>query len=105
MNSPTTGNWEGYVAHDLTAYWVANSPLVMVDQYVPNLSRYTAIAIDVGDQDSGSAANESLEQALTRLGVAHTFELYEGTHTSRVRERFESEVIPFFSAHLEDPAD
>ena len=36
---------------DVLARWAANAPLAFVDQYVGNLRRYRAIAIDVGDQD------------------------------------------------------
>jgi S-formylglutathione hydrolase len=84
----------------IAAKWVANSPLVMVDQYVPNLKRYHAIAMDVGLQDPLLGNNKDLDQALVRLGVTHTFETYEGTHTSRVKERFAAKVLPFFSTNL-----
>jgi enterochelin esterase-like enzyme len=84
----------------IAAKWVANSPLVMVDQYVPNLKQYHAIAMDVGTEDTLGAANKDLDESLTRLGIQHTFELYEGNHTNRVRERFEAKVIPFFAQHL-----
>jgi S-formylglutathione hydrolase FrmB len=87
----------------VAAKWVANSPLVMVDQYVPSLKKYRAIALDVGLQDPLLATNTQLEQALTRLRVAHTFETYEGTHISRVKDRFETKVLPFFSANLTFP--
>ena len=91
---------DGVVQPLIAAKWIANSPLVMVDQYVPSLKQYKAIAIDVGNEDPLGAANKDLDQALTRLGVMHTFELYEGTHASRVRERFETKVISFFAQHL-----
>jgi S-formylglutathione hydrolase FrmB len=84
----------------VAAKWVANSPLVMVDQYVPSLKMYHAIAVDVGLQDTLLANNQDLDQALTRLGVAHKFETYEGNHMSRVKERFAANVLPFFSANL-----
>jgi hypothetical protein len=38
------------------------------------------------------------------LGVTHTFETYEGDHNSRVKERFETKVLPFFSNNLTFPA-
>lgn len=91
---------DGVVQPLIAAKWIANSPLVMVDQYVPSLKQYNAIAIDVGDKDPLGAANNDLDQALTRLGVAHTFELYDGDHGNRVRERFQTKVIPFFSKNL-----
>lgn len=85
----------------VAAKWLANAPLVMVDQYVPVLMGYEAIALDVGNNDPLGADTTRLDAALTRLGVAHTYELYEGDHTNRVRERFASKVLPFFSRHLD----
>ncbi|HTT66296.1 MAG TPA: hypothetical protein VMG35_30805, partial [Bryobacteraceae bacterium] len=35
----------------VVARYLANSPIAMVDQYVPNLKRYHAVAMDVGLQD------------------------------------------------------
>jgi enterochelin esterase-like enzyme len=91
---------DGLVQPLIAAKWIANSPLVMVDQYVPNLKQYRAIAMDVGNEDPLGAANKDLDQALTRLGISHTFEVYEGNHTNRVRERFETKVIQFFAQRL-----
>ena len=85
----------------IAAKWLANSPLVMVDQYVPSLARYAAIAIDVGNADPLRADNVRLNAALTRLGVEHAFEEYEGDHVNRVGRRFRANVLPFFSRHLE----
>jgi S-formylglutathione hydrolase FrmB len=84
----------------IAAKWVANSPLIMVDQYVPNLKRYRAIAIDVGLQDTLVTTNTQLDQSLTRLGVQHKFETYEGDHMSGVKSRFAANVLPFFSQNL-----
>jgi enterochelin esterase-like enzyme len=91
---------DGEVQPLIAAKWVANSPLVMVDQYVPSLKQYSAIAIDVGDMDPLGAANVDLDKALTRLGVAHQFEQYPGDHTNRVGARFGSHLLPFFSKRL-----
>ncbi|MEX1256879.1 MAG: alpha/beta hydrolase-fold protein [Gemmatimonadota bacterium] len=93
-------NEDGVFRPEIAAKWVAHSPLVMVDQYVPNLKRYSAIAMDVGDADPLGAANHDLDAALTRLEIGHSFEEYEGTHTNRVRARFQSNVLPFFSEQL-----
>jgi hypothetical protein len=41
-----------------------------------------------------------LAESLIRLGVTHTFEVYNGDHGNRIRERFESQVLRFFSQHL-----
>ena len=71
----------------------------MVDQYVPNFKSYRAITIDVGIQGR-STTNTQLDQALTRLGVTHKFETYEGTHGNRITARFAAKVLPFFSENL-----
>jgi enterochelin esterase-like enzyme len=85
----------------VAAKWLANAPLLMVDQYVPSLKRYRAIALDVGNADPLRADNVNLDTALKRLRIAHEFEEYEGDHGNRVRERFESKVLPFFSEQLD----
>ncbi|RPI62190.1 MAG: hypothetical protein EHM50_04425 [Lysobacterales bacterium] len=85
----------------VAAKWIANAPLVMVDQYVPSLKEYRAIALDVGNADPLGADNVRLDAALTRLKVEHVFEQYEGDHGNRVRERFATKVLPFFSRYLE----
>ena len=72
----------------------------MVDQYVPNLKRYTAIALDVGNADPLGADNVRLDAELTRLHVEHSFEQYEGNHGNRIKERFRTKVLPFFSREL-----
>src|SRR6266542_818461 len=43
---------------------------------------------------------KTLDSTLTALGIAHSFELYQGTHGSKIRSRLESVVFPFFSAHF-----
>jgi S-formylglutathione hydrolase FrmB len=91
---------DGEVQPLIAAKWVANSPLVMVDQYVPSLKRYRAIAVDVGDKDPLGASNVDLDKALTRLGIAHTFEQFEGDHGNRTAARFVSHLLPFFSKQL-----
>ena len=72
----------------------------MVDQYVPSLTKYRAIAMDVGTKDPFLTTNTQLDQALTRLGVAHKFETYEGDHGNRIAARFAAKVLPFFSENL-----
>jgi len=82
------------------AKWAANAPLAFIDQYVAGLRRYRAIAIDVGDQDGLRVDAGKLHDALDRYGVANTFEIYPGTHTSDVAVRFQEHVMPFFSRTL-----
>ncbi len=85
---------------DIVAKWTANSPLAFIDQYIGNLRQYRAIAIDVGDQDGLRIDTGKLHDALDKYGIVHGFEVYSGTHTSKVADRFQNHVIPFFSQNL-----
>jgi S-formylglutathione hydrolase FrmB len=85
---------------DVLAKWAANAPLALVDQYVGNLRRYRAIAIDVGDQDGLRVDAARLHDALDRYEIANGFEVYPGTHTSRVADRFQNHVLKFFGRTL-----
>jgi len=85
----------------VAAKWITNSPLVMVDQFVANLEQYAAIYLDVGDADGLRGDIERLAAALSRFGIDHRFELYEGDHVNRIAARFGAELVPFFSATLE----
>jgi len=85
---------------DVLAKWTANAPLAFIDQYIGNLREYRAIAIDVGDQDGLKTDTGKLHEVLDTYGIGNTFELYRGTHTSAVADRFQNHVLPFFSANL-----
>jgi S-formylglutathione hydrolase len=91
---------DGQVRPDIIAKWAANAPLAMIDQYVPGLKRYRAMAIDIGTSDSLLPPNQELHRALQRFAVAHTYEEYDGDHTNRIAERLGQKVFPFFSSSL-----
>lgn len=102
-NSPTFFDLpvqDGQPQPAIVAKWIANSPLVMVDQYLTNLRKYHAIMMDVGLQDGLAASNRQLAESLQTFRIAHTFETYEGDHTNHVPERIELKVLPFFSNNL-----
>jgi enterochelin esterase-like enzyme len=90
----------GVVNQDVIAKWAANAPLAFVDQYISNLRQYRAISIDVGDQDGLKAGAAQLHEILDKYGIANSFEIYSGTHTSAVADRFQNHVMPFFSKNL-----
>ena len=90
----------GEQAAAVLARWAANAPLAFLDQYVLELKRYRAIAIDVGDRDGLRVDAGKLHEVLDQYGVANTFEIYSGTHTSDVAVRFQEHVMPFFSRTL-----
>ncbi|HEV2423402.1 MAG TPA: alpha/beta fold hydrolase [Terriglobia bacterium] len=85
---------------DVIAKWTANAPLAFVDQTIRNLRRYRAIAMDVGDQDGLRFDAGKLHDVLDSYGIANSFEIYHGTHTSAVADRFQNHVMPFFSRNL-----
>lgn len=93
--------WKNGVSQpDVLAKWAANAPLAMIDQYIDNLRRYRAIALDVGDQDGLRFDMIKLHDVLDNYGIANSFEIYHGTHTSHVAYRFQNHVMPFFSRNL-----
>jgi enterochelin esterase-like enzyme len=91
---------DGEARPDVLARWNANAPLAFIDQYVLGLKRYAAISIDVGDQDGLRVDTATLHDVLTNYHIEHSFEQYSGTHTSKVADRFQNHVLPFFSQHL-----
>ena len=91
---------DGAPQADVLAKFAANSPLAFLDQWVGNLRRYRAIALDVGDQDGLRTDTGKLHDALDRYGIANSFTVYPGTHTSDVAFRFQDFVMPFFSNSL-----
>jgi S-formylglutathione hydrolase FrmB len=92
---------DGTPQPDVLARWAANAPLAFVDQYVGSLRQYRAIAMDVGDQDGLRADAAKLHDIMDTYGIANGFEIYPGTHTSRVADRFQNYVLKFFSEHLQ----
>jgi hypothetical protein len=62
---------------------------------------YHGISIDVGDKDGLRIDAGKLHDVLDRYGIANRFEIYSGTHTSDVADRFQNHVLPFFSEHLD----
>ncbi|HLK21151.1 MAG TPA: alpha/beta fold hydrolase [Bryobacteraceae bacterium] len=91
---------DGAVRPEVLAKWAANAPLAFIDQYIGNLRQYRAIALDVGDQDFLRTDTGKLHDVLDSYGIAHSFEVYSGTHTSAVADRFQNHVLPFFSKNL-----
>jgi enterochelin esterase-like enzyme len=91
---------DGVPQPDVLAKWTANAPLAFVDQYIRSLRQYRAIAIDVGDQDGLRIDAGKLHDILDKYGIANSFEVYPGTHTSKAADRFQNHVLPFFSQNL-----
>jgi S-formylglutathione hydrolase FrmB len=91
---------DGTIQPEVLARWAANAPLAMFDQYVGNWRQYRAISIDVGDQDRLKDDAAKLHDSFDKYGIANSFEIYPGTHTSAMGIRFQNYVMPFFSKNL-----
>lgn len=96
---------DGVPVPEVQAKFAANAPLAFVDQYIGNLKQYRAIAMDVGDQDGLRFDATKLHAILDSYGIVNGFEIYSGTHTSAVADRFQNHVMPFFSKNLCFTAD
>ncbi|HMB91357.1 MAG TPA: alpha/beta hydrolase-fold protein, partial [Rhodothermales bacterium] len=96
---------DGEVQQDVVARWVANAPLAMLHQHVPELKQFDALAVDVGAQDNFiTMGTRELIRLLNWYDILHTAEIYDpGNHISHVDERVEQFVLPFFSEHLVFP--
>ena len=88
---------DGVPQPEIVAKFTANAPLVFIDQYIGNLKQYRAISIDVGDQDGLRFDTIKLHKILDDYGIANSFEIYSGTHTSAVADRFQNHVLPFLA--------
>ncbi len=85
----------------VAARWVP--PLAQIERYAGSLRRLT-VGFDAGRSDGLAdipASVRALDEKLTGMGIAHSFEIYEGTHGNRIRERLEKVVFPFFSRTLD----
>ncbi len=94
------GTSEGKPNEFVLAQWAANSPAAMAAGYVGALKSMAGIAIDTGDTDFVKPDDVLIHDTLTKLGVAHEWEIYVGDHGNRVTERFKANVLPFFARHL-----
>ncbi|MEO8306572.1 MAG: alpha/beta hydrolase-fold protein [Pseudomonadota bacterium] len=97
LDLPTTN---GVTQKDVIARYAANAPPQMLSKYAKQLKRYAAIAMDVGTKDSLIGGNAAMDKALTLNGVKHTYQTYDGDHVNRIAQRFETQVLPFFSEQL-----
>jgi S-formylglutathione hydrolase FrmB len=83
--------------------WLAHDPVALFASHQANLRQLRAIQFDCGisDQVAGLlAANRLFAQELTKAGIPHRYEEYDGDHNSGIRKRLETKVLPFFSTAL-----
>jgi hypothetical protein len=91
---------DGQPQPDVLAKWAANAPLAFIDQSIGNLRSYRGIAMDVGDQDGLRVDSGKLHDALDRYGIVNALDVYAGTPSSKVADRFQNHVMPFFNQNL-----
>ncbi len=91
---------EGKPQPIIAAKWMANSLLVMLEQYAPALRKYKAIDMSVGTMDNLITGNRQMDEAFTKAGITHNLEIFEGDHNGQVPVNFEKKVLPFFSQQL-----
>ena len=91
---------DGKVQPLIAAKWAANMPVVMLDQYIPEVKRLKGIAMDVGDKDGLAPGLKRFDKALTDYHIAHFYEVYDGDHLNHIKDRIEMKVVPFFSKNL-----
>ena len=93
--------FNGEVLPEIEAKFSANRTMYIIDQYIPNLKRLNAIAMDAGSQDRGiSSSTKKLHELLEAYEIPHRYESYEGDHLNRIAERIRTKTLPFFSEHL-----
>lgn len=82
--------------------WDAHSTLLMVPAHRAALRQMRGIAFDIGEQDQGVAPAEimAMDSAMSRAGVPHVFEIYQGDHVNKIRERLRDRAFPFFTRTL-----
>ncbi|MCW2412700.1 MULTISPECIES: alpha/beta hydrolase [unclassified Sphingobium] len=96
---------QGESREAIMAKRAANAPLSFIDQYVAALRTYRAIGIDVGDQDTIVTAATELHKNLDNYAISNQLDIYPGDHSSKVPERMQKEVLPFFGKNLKIVVD
>jgi S-formylglutathione hydrolase len=85
------------------AKWLASFPVAQARAHRDALEGLRALRFDTVFDDEFAhipPSSRMLADTLAELGVPHVFEMYEGDHRSRMRERMTTLVLPFFSEIL-----
>ncbi len=103
-NPPFGVDWpfdsKGQPVPAVIALWKANMLDSVAARYAAGQARLRAIGFDVGRQDEFQdivIGAKKLDEEMTKLGIAHQYAAYDGTHDSRIGERMEKVVLPFLS--------
>ena len=83
--------------------WRTYMPLDRLERDPAPYRRLCSIVVEAGLQDeipSVTLGAAAFSAALQRAGIPHVFEAFAGGHVDRVRERFETAVLPSFARVL-----
>ena len=83
--------------------WRAYLPLDLLARDPAPYRRLCSIAIDAGTHDeipSVTMGAEAFSRGLGDAGIPHAYTAFEGGHVDRVRDRFETVMLPFFARVL-----
>jgi S-formylglutathione hydrolase FrmB len=83
--------------------WIANAPLRLIDSLSANLKGLRALGFDAGRSDTFRdipVLVPRLDSLLTRKGIPHQMEMYDGDHSNRIGTRLPTIVLPFFEKAL-----
>jgi len=103
-NPPFVRNGEKWESVDAVYRdWVEHAPFNMIASHTEQLKRLRGFVFDVGlsDQLVSPRSLASMDTALTKAGVRHTYETYDGDHTNRIAARLATRLLPFFSQTLD----
>lgn len=87
--------------------WNAASVAARAADYARNLRRLEGLAFDSGYEDQYEhipAGTTALSDTLVALRVPHVFEMYDGDHRNRMRERMAAVVLPWIDERLQSGA-
>lgn len=79
--------------------WRSFMPLDRLKRDASGYRRLCSIGLEAGRQDAITnvpAGAAAFSRELTRMGIANSYQEFDGGHVDRTRERFETAVLPFF---------
>jgi acetyl esterase/lipase len=74
----------------------------MLSTYKENLRKYRAITVDCGTDDLLLPMDRAFSDALTKAGVPHTFQVFDGDHTNCIASQLANSVLPLFCRTFDD---
>jgi hypothetical protein len=89
---------------DVYPKWASKFAVNMIEDNKLNLSKLRGIFIDYGNKEEFPhipIGARLFSSALAERNIPHIFEIYEGTHGNKIRQRLETRLFSFFSSRLD----